>query len=182
VSDRDACEDCGSWLGDDCHSKLLASLRDAETMKAALKKERAKLFAIHDALHCECDGTADLPAEIRALRERAERAEEERDAALGQVTAMVEDGQCDRVASKLADQLCEVLGREVGKTGESEGAVQVAERIILERDAERAKVSALVEAGERLLPYTHYSTSDFRGFYEARDAFEAALAAAKGEK
>lgn len=39
----------------------------------------------------------------------------------------------------LSVQLCDVLGREVGKTGESEGAVQVAERIIRERDEARAK-------------------------------------------
>jgi hypothetical protein len=31
-------------------------------------------------------------------------------------------------------KLIEVLGREVGKTGESEGAVEVAERLIRERD------------------------------------------------
>lgn len=41
-----------------------------EALKAERDEARAGLLSVHDALHRECDGKADLPAEIRALRER----------------------------------------------------------------------------------------------------------------
>lgn len=52
-------------------------------MAAEVRAERAEksLLDVHDALHRECDGSADLPAEIRDLRARAETLTKERDEA-----------------------------------------------------------------------------------------------------
>lgn len=46
-------------------------LKKAEAERDALK---AQVLDIHDALHRECDGKADLPSEIRALRAQVEAA------------------------------------------------------------------------------------------------------------
>lgn len=42
---------------------------------ARVEKAESALLDVHDALHAECDGSADLAAEVRALRASAEKAE-----------------------------------------------------------------------------------------------------------
>lgn len=50
-------------------------------LRATNEKQARIIRDVHDALHRECDGTADLPAEIRALRSQLAQAEKERDEA-----------------------------------------------------------------------------------------------------
>lgn len=45
---------------------------EAAHLKAEAATLRAQLLDIHDALHASCDGTVDLPTEIRALRAQVE--------------------------------------------------------------------------------------------------------------
>jgi hypothetical protein len=56
--------------------RLLATLDQVRAERDAAKKA---LLDVHDALHRECDGTADLPAEIRALRSERDAEADERD-------------------------------------------------------------------------------------------------------
>lgn len=85
-----------------------------ETYQLPLAKTTAGLIARAEKAEARVEELEqqkdDLKTMIQDLRERAEKAE------------------------RLADQLCAVLGREVGNRGDSEGAVDVAERLIRERD------------------------------------------------
>lgn len=82
----------------------------------------------------------------------------------------------------LLAQLLEVLGREVGKTGGSEGAVEVAERLIGERDqalAELAAAEQLVEAmqADRANAIEQATTAFMRGMTDGAAAQRASDAA-----
>lgn len=67
---------------------------------------------------------------------RAKKAEAEREALRARVAEL-------EASKKTLDAVCAVLGREVGNRGDSEGAVDVAERIIRERDEAVAALRAL---------------------------------------
>jgi len=80
-----------AWFDPCCrcdHSRLLATTRALETAQTAMtiatsrasdeaaraEKAEKELFNVHDALHRECDGTANLPDEIRAIRSEIDEA------------------------------------------------------------------------------------------------------------
>lgn len=74
-------------------------------------------------------------------------------------------------AEKTLDAVCWVLGREVGNRGDSEGAVDVAERIIRERDEAVAALRALLPEvyGTRSPQTVGYAIDHHRIIAQARD-------------
>lgn len=66
----------------DLYAAGIAELvKQRDEAHARAEKAESALLNVHDALHAECDGSADLAAEVRALRARAEKAEAARDEA-----------------------------------------------------------------------------------------------------
>lgn len=60
-----------------------------EELRARVKELEADLLSVHDALHRECDGKANLPFEIRNLRDERDALRAQLDEAVAALRALV---------------------------------------------------------------------------------------------
>jgi hypothetical protein len=72
--------------------------------RKALEEAMKQLMAVHDALHRECDGKADLPAEIRDLRHELD-AEQAKVAALVEALRLVDTATAPGIGMVSAPQI-----------------------------------------------------------------------------
>lgn len=105
---------------------------EAQLSKAEASISELEAQAVKDDAHALVVNDAHLK-KVAALRGRAEKAERRAEK-----------------AERFADQLCAVLGREVGNRGDSEGAVDVAERLIRERDEAVAALVSVEQTAARV--------------------------------
>jgi hypothetical protein len=93
----------------------VSALEEVERLRAECaalglraEKAEAELLSVHDALHRECDGTANLPNEIRALR--AERDDARRRATEWQALAEAVSADVDRLVAEKAGLVAALEG------------------------------------------------------------------------